>query len=116
MLSQAQQSAASGGYSIDAVTEPSSSQPAGTIVRQSPEAGSPIYPSEVVTVYVSPGPPAVNVPDVTGLEVNQAEQALTSAGFSVTENQLTPGHKVISYSPTGQAPKGSNITINIGFF
>jgi eukaryotic-like serine/threonine-protein kinase len=116
MLSQAQQEAASGGYSIDPVTQPNASQPAGTIVRQSPVAGSPIYPNEVVTVYVSPGPPMVNVPDVTGLNVNQAEQELTSAGFSVTENQLTPGHKVISYSPTGQAPKGSNITINVGFF
>jgi hypothetical protein len=31
-------------------------------------------------------------------------------------NQLTPGRKVINYSPTGQAPKGSNITINVGFF
>ncbi len=69
-----------------------------------------------MTVYVSPGPPEVNVPDVQGLNVNQAEQELTAAGFSVTENQLTPGHKVISYSPTGQAPKGSNITITVGFF
>jgi eukaryotic-like serine/threonine-protein kinase len=116
MLSQAQQAASSGGYSIDPVTQPGASQPAGTIVRQSPAAGSGIYPGEVVTVYVSPGPPEVNVPDVQGLNVNQAEQELNSAGFSVTEDQLTPGHKVISYNPTGQAPKGSTITIVVGFF
>ena len=58
----------------------------------------------------------VNVPDVQGLNVNQAEQELTAAGFAVTENQYGPGHKVVSYSPTGQAPKGSTITINVGLF
>lgn len=116
MLSQAQQAASSGGYSINQYPMPNSSQPAGTIVRQSPLPGTAITPNEVVTVYVSQGPPEVNVPDVQGLNVNQAEQELTAAGFSVTENQLTPGHKVISYSPTGQAPKGSTITITVGFF
>lgn len=58
----------------------------------------------------------MNVPDVQGLNVNQAEHELNSAGFAVTVNQLTPGHKVISYSPTGQAPKGSTITLIVGFF
>jgi len=115
-VSQAQAAGAAGGFSINQVTQPNAAQPAGTIVRQSPPPGTAITPNEVVTVYVSQGPPEVNVPDVQGLNVNQAEQELTSAGFSVTENQLTPGHKVISYSPTGQAPKGSNITINVGFF
>jgi eukaryotic-like serine/threonine-protein kinase len=115
-VSQAQAAATAGGFSINQVTQPNASQPAGTIVRQSPPAGSAITPNEVVTVYVSQGPPEVPVPDVQGLNVNQAEQELTSAGFSVTEDQLTPGHKVISYSPTGQAPKGSNITITVGFF
>jgi len=115
-VGQAQAAAAAGGFSINQVTQPNASQPAGTIVRQSPPPGSAITPNEVVTVYVSQGPPEVPVPDVQGLNVNQAEQELTSAGFSVTENQLTPGHKVISYSPTGQAPKGSNITITVGFF
>jgi eukaryotic-like serine/threonine-protein kinase len=116
MLSQAQQAASAGGYSIDQVTLPNSSQPAGIIVRQSPPPGTGITPNEVVVVYVSAGPPEVNVPDVQGLNVNQAEQELNSAGFAVTETQLTPGHKVISYSPTGQAPQGSTITIVVGFF
>jgi eukaryotic-like serine/threonine-protein kinase len=116
MVSQAQQAAAAGGYSIDPETVAKSSEPAGTVIRQSPAAGSAIAPNEVVVVYVSPGPPEVNVPDVQGLNVNQAEHELNSAGFAVTVNQLTPGHKVISYSPTGQAPKGSTITLVVGFF
>ncbi len=115
-LSAAQGAASAGGYSIDPETATSSSEPSGTIIRQSPAANTPIASGEVVTVWVSAGPAMVNVPDVQGLNVNQAEQELTSAGFAVTENQYGPGHKVVSYSPTGQAPKGSTITINIGLF
>jgi len=115
-LSQAQEAAASGGYSINQVPSSDTSQPAGTIVKQSPLPGTPITAGEVVTVYVSPGPQMVNVPDVTGLSIRQAEQELTSAGFNVTQSSLTPGHKVISYSPQGQAAQGSTITIVTGFF
>jgi eukaryotic-like serine/threonine-protein kinase len=70
----------------------------------------------VVTVHVSNGPPMVNIPNVQGMNVNQAAAKLTAAGFNVTTNQLGPGHRVVSYSPTGQAPKGSTITLNVGFF
>jgi eukaryotic-like serine/threonine-protein kinase len=115
-LTQAQAAAAAGGYSINPTASTDTSQPAGTIVQQSPPAGTPITAGEVVTVYVSPGPQMVNVPDVTGLSADQATQQLTAAGFNVTENDLTPGHKVISYSPQGQAPQGSTITIVVGFF
>jgi eukaryotic-like serine/threonine-protein kinase len=114
-VSAAQGAAAAGGYSINAVPT-ASSQPANTIVRQSPAANTPITHGEVVTVYVSTGPPQVNVPNVDGLNVNQAESELTQAGFQVTVNQLGPGNTVGSYSPTGQAAKGSTITINIGLF
>jgi serine/threonine-protein kinase len=114
-VTAAQGAAAGGGYSIDPVPA-SSSQPANTIVRQSPAAGSPITSGEVVTVYVSTGPPAVSIPDVTGMDANQAQQVLTQAGFQVTVNSMGPGNKVGSYSPTGQAPKGSVITINVGLF
>ena len=115
-LSAAQGAASAGGYSIDPVTVSSSSVPANTIIRQSPAAGTPITSGEVVTVWVSAGPPEVNVPDVDGLTVNQAEEELTQAGFKVTVQNMGPGQKVGSYSPTGQAPQGSTITINVGLF
>jgi serine/threonine-protein kinase len=114
-VSAAQGAAAAGGYTINAVPT-ASSQPANTIVRQSPAAGTPITQGEVVTVYVSTGPPQVSVPNVDGLNVNQAESELTQAGFQVTVNTMGPGNTVGSYSPTGQAPKGSTITINVGLF
>jgi eukaryotic-like serine/threonine-protein kinase len=57
----------------------------------------------------------VAVPDVTGLTQDQATAALEQAGFGVQVNQGLFGKKVTSYSPTGQAPQGSTITINVGY-
>ncbi len=113
-VSAAQGAAAAGGYSINPVAVSNSSQPANTVVRQSPAANTPITHGEVVTVWYSTGPQMVNVPDVDGLTISQAEAQLNQAGFAVTVNQMGPGQTVGSYSPTGQAPQGSTITINVG--
>ena len=94
----------------------SSSQAQGTIISQSPAAGSPITKGEVVTVQVSNGPPEVSIPNVDGLSVREATQELEQAGFQVTVNRgLFGGNTVMSYAPTGQAPKGSMVTITTGF-
>jgi eukaryotic-like serine/threonine-protein kinase len=111
----AQAAAGAGGYSINAVTLAKSSAPSGTVVRQSPQPGTPISSGEVVTVWVSAGPPQVSVPNVDGMNVNQAEQTLTAAGFNVSVTQVGPGNRVVSYNPQGQAAQGSTITIIVGF-
>jgi serine/threonine-protein kinase len=67
-----------------------------------------------VTVWVSAGPQQVPVPDVQGMNINDAENALTAAGFQVSVNQVLPGNRVLSYSPSGTAPQGSTITITVG--
>ena len=103
-------------YALNPVPDAKSNQPAGTITSQSPAPGTPISPNEVVTVHVSNGPPMASIPDVQGMNVNQATQELKSAGFNVAVNQVTPGHKVIDYNPQGQAPTGSTITLDVGFF
>jgi serine/threonine-protein kinase len=114
-LSAAQAAAAAGGYKIQPVTVPKSSQPANTILRQTPAANSAIQAGEVVTVYVSPGPPTANVPNVTGDSLQQAEQALTAAGFKVTVQKHGPGNIVTGYGPSGTQPTGTTITIAVGF-
>jgi len=104
-----------GGYNIQPNTLAASSQPAGTIVKQSPPAGGRITAGMVVQLYVSPGPAMVSVPNIDGLPRQQAVQELTQAGFQVTVSSSGFGNRVTSYSPTGSAPQGSTITINIGF-
>jgi eukaryotic-like serine/threonine-protein kinase len=113
-LQAAQQAASQGHYTINPVTDARGTAPAGTIVRQSTPPNTPISPGEVVTVYVSPGPPLAAVPNVQGLYQHRAVQLLVEAGFRVQVNKGI-GDRVFSYSPTGKAPKGSTITINVGF-
>jgi len=113
-IGAAQGAASAGGFSINQVPDNNSSQPAGTITRQSPGPGTPITSGEVVTVWVSAGPAQVPVPNVQGMTIHDAEQALSQAGFNVSVNQVLPGNRVLAYSPSGTAPQGSTITITVG--
>ena len=113
-LATAQAEAATDGFSLNQITVTNSSQPADTVIKQSPAADTPITSGEVVSVWVSQGPPEVAVPDVTGQNLNQAESELAAAGFNVSVSQLGPGDRVITYSPQGQQPQGSTITITVG--
>jgi serine/threonine-protein kinase len=112
-LSAAQQAAQQGGYTINPVPDANSTQPPNTITSQSPGPNTPITAGEVVTVHVSQGPPQVPVPDVQGLSIHEAIKELKQAGFQWQINQGI-GNTVLSYSPTGTAPQGSTITLNVG--
>jgi len=123
-LSDVQAWAAAAGLSINPVQDNTSTLPPGTVTGQQPAPGTPITPNEVITVNVSTGQGSgqsaqtngeVAVPNVNGLTQDEATSALEQAGFGVQVNQGLFGHKVTSYSPTGQAPQGSTITINIGY-
>jgi eukaryotic-like serine/threonine-protein kinase len=92
-----------------------SDQPAGTIIRQSVKPGAAFYPNQVITIVISAGPPMVPIPNVDGMPVAQAERVLARAGFQATVDRLGPLDIVFNYSPNGQAPKGSTITLQVGF-
>ena len=115
-----QQSAAQGwaqanGISLNVQNDKASNQPQGTITRQSPGPNTPVAQGEVVTVYVSSGPPQVAIPNVDGKGVLQAYKMLQQLGFQVTPQRAGPfGHTVFNYSPSGQAPKGTTITLYYG--
>jgi eukaryotic-like serine/threonine-protein kinase len=113
--SAAQQWTGANGVSLNVQPDAKNSQPQGTITRQSPAPNTPVSKGEVITVYVSPGPPNVAIPNVDGQGVLQAYHRLRALGFQVTTQQAGPfGKTVFNYSPSGQAPKGSTITIYYG--
>ena len=113
--SAAQQLSQQDGFQLNPEQDKNSSQPAGTITAQSPRPGTPITPGEVVTIRVSAGPQLVAIPDVQGMPAQQAIAVLQQAGFQVNVDTLSRGHRVFGYNPTGQAPKGTTITIFVGF-
>ena len=92
-----------------------SQEPAGTVIGQEPAAGSTFQPGQTVVVQVSSGPQLVPVPDPIGMTVSQATQVLQAAGFQVSVSGFGFGNRVIDFSPVGEAPRGSVITLDTGF-
>jgi serine/threonine-protein kinase len=93
-----------------------SQDPAGTVVSQLPAAGATFQPGQTVVVQVSTGPQLVPVPAVIGMNVQDATQVLRQAGFQVKVNKFGFTNKVWDYSPVGEAPPGSTITLEVGPF
>jgi eukaryotic-like serine/threonine-protein kinase len=110
----AEQWAAANGVSLNEVTVHASSQPAGTVIHQSLRPGSSFTKGQVITIDISPGPPMVTIPNVDGMRVGRAIQILRQLGFRVLVQQVGPFPVVFNYSPSGQAPKGSTITLDTG--
>src|SRR5437667_206495 len=111
----AEQWAAANGVKLNEVPAAHSDQPVNTVVKQSEPPGSAFTNGEVITIQFSQGPPMVDIPNVVGLRVPKAGDILRRAGFVVQINQVGPFNVVFSESPTGQAPKGSTITLTTGF-
>ena len=113
--SQAESTLQAKGFNVSVKSDPSSTQPSGTVVSQSPNGGT-AAPGSTVTITVSGG--AVNVPSVIGDSQATASQILTTAGFSVTAQQGSGPSQygngtVFSQQPgaNGTASKGSTVTI-----
>ncbi|MCO8305136.1 Stk1 family PASTA domain-containing Ser/Thr kinase [Streptomyces hygroscopicus] len=89
----------------------------GSVAAQSPSADDRAAKGDTVTLTVSKGPQMIEVPDVTGLKVDEAKQQLEEAGFKVNVDKalLFPGNTVKDQSVEAgdEAPKGSTITIKL---
>ncbi|MFD7430792.1 Stk1 family PASTA domain-containing Ser/Thr kinase [Streptomyces sp. NPDC059818] len=92
-----------------------SSEDAGDIAEQSPAEGREAAEGDTVTLTVSKGPQMIDVPDVTGKDVDDARSELEDAGFEVEVDRpfLGISDTVASQSVEGgeRAPEGSTITI-----
>ncbi|MFF3536921.1 Stk1 family PASTA domain-containing Ser/Thr kinase [Streptomyces sp. NPDC002466] len=88
---------------------------AGDIARQSPGQGSEAAEGDTIALTVSKGPRMIDVPDVTGKDVDEATAELEDAGFEVKVDRpfLSFSDTIASQSVDGgdQAPEGSTITI-----
>ncbi len=92
---------------------------AGQVIGTTAAAGESILKGSTVTLTVSAGPRAVEVPSVEGLTVDKAENNLRSLGFVVTKveeySEEVAENTVISQVPASgtSAPKGTNITVTV---
>jgi serine/threonine-protein kinase len=87
------------GLRLGKVTQVLSAEPAGTILRQRPAAGSAVAVGAMVQLWVASGSNAV--PAVSGLTVAAASAVLESSGFTLTDasRALSPEEIVTESQP-----------------
>jgi serine/threonine-protein kinase len=114
-VSAAQSTLQAKGFNVSVHADPTSTQPAGTVISQSPSGGT-ATPGTTVTITYSGG--AISVPSVIGDSQQTADQILTTAGFAVSIQQGSgpaqyPNGTVFSQQPGANttAAKGATVTI-----
>ncbi len=73
--------------------------PAGEVIRFEPSSGALVEADATVTIVVSQGPEPREVPEVIGLDVEEATALLTEAGFIVSGVQGDPSRPVLATDP-----------------
>lgn len=91
--------------------------PEGQVISQQTREGSTVYRGDSVSYTVSKGPEMVTVPDVVGLQRQEARNKLEGAGLTVQEDLILGGffNTVRSSNPVGgsKVKKGSTVTISV---
>jgi beta-lactam-binding protein with PASTA domain/tRNA A-37 threonylcarbamoyl transferase component Bud32 len=82
--------------------EPSDTIPAEQVTKSDPAEGTPVEPASSVTVYISPGPSSLVVPDVSGRTEQEAVDTLTALGLKVSANRQDDDNPAF---PQGQVTK-----------
>ena len=89
------------GYSVSVATEPSDETAEGIVIAQDPDAGAEYETGQTVTILVSEGPEAQEMPDVTGQDGDEAEAFLEEDfGLEVSQTDANP-------SDCGAVPPGT---------
>ena len=103
------------GFEVDASDEQYNESVAkGSVISQNPNAGTG-HKGDTITLVVSKGPPLVEVPAVTGKQLDEARSLLEAQGFTVEVDKAFGGFfgTVRSSDPAAgtKVPKGSTVTL-----
>jgi eukaryotic-like serine/threonine-protein kinase len=111
------------GFTVTTTTQTSTTAPDGTVISQTPIGGSQVPAGSTVSLVIAKAPTTATVPKVVGQTPAAAASALTSAGFTVTQQAQNVTDKtkdglVISQTPAANttAKKGSSVTIVVGHY
>jgi serine/threonine-protein kinase len=95
---------------VNRVEEANPDQPEGTVLRIDPPGGTQVERDSTVTVVVAI--PKVEVPDVSGMSLEEASDALAAVGLDVDDVRGPPGDVVGTDPPAGsQVDPGSSVTL-----
>jgi beta-lactam-binding protein with PASTA domain len=104
------------GFKVAEDPQPSATVAKGLAIKTSPPANKLVQKGTEVRLFVSTGPPQVQVPGVVGQDKNVATGTLQDKGFNVTTQPVTsnqPKDRVISQNPSAgtTVDKGSRVTL-----
>jgi serine/threonine-protein kinase len=104
------------GFKVAEDPQPSLTVAKGLAIKTSPPANKLVQKGTEVRLFVSSGPPQVQVPSVVGEDKNVATGSLQDKGFNVTVQPVTsnqPKDRVISQNPSAGSTvdKGSRVTL-----
>ncbi|MFI8531484.1 Stk1 family PASTA domain-containing Ser/Thr kinase [Streptomyces aquilus] len=117
-LASAQTMATNSDLTLKVTKKECEDQPKGNVCDQNPAPDTEVDKKSTIDVVVSTGAPKVTVPDVEGVQFDEAKSDLEGKGFKVErkteESERTPG-VVISQDPEGgtEQEKGTTITLTV---
>ncbi|MDQ3899299.1 MAG: PASTA domain-containing protein [Actinomycetota bacterium] len=106
------------GLSVGSVTEEVSNQPAGTVLRTNPKAGSAVWPGSAIDLIIAKRGSQVKVPNVVGMDRMSAARALRDEGLTVgpvsevmVPNQ--PAGRVLRTDPAAGTPVPAGTAVDL---
>ena len=115
----AQRRVARAGFQVVIVRE-ESSQPAGQVIAQRPQAGKRRRRGAAARIVVAAAPPPVSVPSVSGLDLESAVTTLSGLGLRIEFRDRAPGRgqragTILTQDPPARSsvPRGGTITLTV---
>lgn len=111
------------GLRVTVDEEHSDSVDANIVIRQDPAAGTEAVAGDVVLIVVSLGPAPVDVPNLSGMTVQQATNALTERGLVINVatttqpvNDPAQHERVVAQNPASGVTvnRGDTVTVTLG--
>ena len=107
------------GFEVTTEFAPNDTAEANIVFDQDPRGDTKATKGSAVKLSVSQGAAPVEVPDVVGEDIRDAESALRAAGFDVGRTDVAdekePAGKVLAQDPAGgqEAPKGTKVNLTV---
>lgn len=105
------------GLAVEIVEDSSDTVAEGNVITQAPSAGVEVKPGSTVTLTVSKGKQGSIVPNVTKMDVTNAQNALIAAGLVLgaqTEaNDAAPAGQVIAQDPAAGTSLPAGASVNV---
>ena len=120
---QAQIAIENAGLTFGTVSQQTSDQPRGAVISSDPPAGTTLQLPATVSIMLSQGPATVQIPDLTGRTLADAQSALEQLGLHLggtvrDTSSFMPENTVLSQSPGANAivSAGASVTLRVSRF